>query len=1155
MKKQLLLSAFFLCGYIMPVFAEYTNVASGDYLDNTEYMNNAGAFTSIGANNAYTGSDGTAYGGFSGKDVVIAIIDSGTMATHNDLKDQLSSLYLSENNRNYSEHGSHTAGIIAAAKNGVGMHGVAYGASLLPFSTYVGQECDDVSVCMPWNTAWTTLLDDKYNGVKIINNSWVKDSISDEEAKNYARITQQLVAKDKLIIASAGNEMALSPSVFPAGIPAKDASLKNNVISVVAYDPSKMPNNENFISGYSNLAQGAQKWTLAAPGTMYSTIAYDPEDNSADQYDFSEGTSMAAPVVSGAAALVQEAFPYMGGKQIADVLFSTAFKKEDLTLSPYMIQNDGEGNSRFLFFTDIDGALNNTEISTILSDAGVTYEWTDEELSCSGTTQCNQVKFEDVFGQGLLNAGDAVKGPKYLDADRLTASDFDSSLEQFLYSVNTGEYDSTWSHNISQKVISDEESEYFNKNVGLKKQGAGSLILSGNNTFSGTSFVEEGTLALSGSMLGAVTVNGGSFALIGGTMNGAVTVNSAGTLQIADGTLNNTITNQGTVTAVNGTSEGDIINAGTFSVTGAVLNDVPIQGNFTSSGTFTNKNVVSFNKDGGFTGTLNNQGSVFITGNSQFSGELDIASSGNMIVSQEATLSVSGSIENNGIISGFGTINGTVNSSSQGGVATSLTIQTLNSQGNIVLTSSGNDPVAMQVDTLNITGGKFAVPDENKTYETGQVYTVINFNTLLNFNNFETETMLSDFIAVTPIQESNRIDMGVNFLRISEQNVSFSAQEQQIVRLLDQMYFDKGQSDFKRFYYYSRDGLKEQINVLRSKAQPVPAEHLPLTKTMASQVYTHLFANTMMRDAASVRQPYVPMQQYRGRYYRGRSGGNAPLNQKVWGQLLGGWTKENGNSALKQDDINTKTIGAMFGYDYEFSEQLLIGLTAGAASSSLKQGRSEVYIKDYRAGFYTGSRFGKLTLNTILMGGLQTYKSTRRLQLTGLNVKNIGNFNGYSAEFDINVGYDLMRMPYRDYSFYVRPYLAASVNYLHQDAYEEKGSAFMALGISESSETSVSVSPGMTLGYTFSEMVLTADIGYSRIVSGDSVQNTAYFLADTTKTAFSSLSSDTDKDFFNAGLGIKKNLNQNLQVHFWAGTRLSKKTESLNLSATLNYKF
>ena len=1144
MKKRLFLSTFLFCGYIAPVFAEYTNVTSGDYLSDAEYMSNGQAFTSIGLNKAYTGSDETAFGGFSGKDVVIAIIDGGTMPHHKELDEKFAaSLYIPENNAHYSDHGTHVAGIVAAARNEMGMHGVAYGATILPFSTYMAGECEETPGCMVWSTAWTEMLKDENDEVKIINNSWELDNFSEDELKKVISVTKEFVNKDKLIIASAGNSTALHPSAFPAGIAAEDESLKNNLISVVAYDPTKMPNSDRFIAGYSNLAQGAQKWTLAAPGTMYSSIVYNPTDISAERYDTYEGTSAAAPIVSGVAALVQEAFPYMGGKQIADVLLSTAFKKEDLELSPYMIQEDN-GIKRFLFFMDNTQGMT---YETALSTAGI--------ASCEGTTICHNVKFEDVFGQGLVNAGDAVKGPKYFDADRLTDSDFDSSLGQFLYSVNTGEYDSTWSNNISQKVISDEESEYFNKDVGLKKRGTGTLVLAGNNTFSGTSLVEEGTLALSGSMLGGVTVNGGSFAMIGGTIDGAVKVNSGGTLQIGYGTLNGAVTNEGTTTAVSGTATGNIINTGTFTVTGAVVNDVPIQGNFTSSGTFTNKNVFSFNADGGFTGTLNNQASVLVTGNSQFSGELDIASSGNMTVSQGASLTATGSIENNGIISGFGTINGTVNSSSQGGVATSLTIQTLNSDGNIILTSSGNEAVAMQVDTLNINGGKFVVSNENKMYETGQVYTIINFNTLTAFNNFETGTKLSDFIVVNPIQESNRIDMLVNFIRISSEDSAFSPQEQQITHILDQMYFDKGKSDFRRFYYYSKEGLKEQIGVLRSKAQPIPTEHLPLTKTMASQVYTHLFANTMMRDAANARQPYIPMQQYQGKYYRGRSGGNPAPNQKVWGQFLGGWTKEDGNSTLKQGSVNSKTIGAMFGYDYEFSEQFLIGLTAGAASASLKQDRNEVYIKDYRAGLYTGSRFGKLTLNTILMGGLQTYKSMRRLQLTGLNVKNIGRFNGYSAEFDINVGYDLMRMPYRDYSFYLRPYLAASVNYLHQDAYEEKGSDFMALGIDESDETSVSVSPGITLGYTFSDMVLTADIGYSRIVSGDSIKNTAYFLADTSKTAFSSLSSDTDKDFFNAGLGLKKSLSQNLQVHFWAGTRLSKKAESLNLSATLNYKF
>ena len=36
------------------------------------------------------------------------------------------------------------------------------------------------------------------------------------------------------------------------------------------------------------------------------------------------GTSLAAPLVTGVGGLVQEAFPYLGGKQIGDILLSTA---------------------------------------------------------------------------------------------------------------------------------------------------------------------------------------------------------------------------------------------------------------------------------------------------------------------------------------------------------------------------------------------------------------------------------------------------------------------------------------------------------------------------------------------------------------------------------------------------------------------------------------------------------------------------------------------------------------------------------------------------------------------------------------------------------------------------------------------------------------
>ena len=862
---------------------------------------------------------------------------------------------------------------------------------------------------------------------------------------------------------------------------------------------------------------------------------------------------MAAPVVSGVAALVQEAFPYMGGKQIADVLFSTADKNFG-DFSDYMVQY-GDDETRFLFFGTEDGFGREWTEEEKTNKVREVLE--DESYSCSDGIVCNDVSYADVFGQGLINAGEAVKGPKYLDPKRLTTADYDSSRQQYFYSVNTAGYDSVWSNNLSPKEEAGEETP---AKVGLKKQGAGSLTLAGdNNVLNGISSVEEGTLTLSGSLNGKVLVNGGIFMMSGGTLTDTLTVNSGGTLKFNNGTVATTINNLGTTVAVNGTVTGQITNRGTFSVAGLSENGVLTPGDFTAEKPVLNKKTFRFTKSGNLSGTLNNEATVSVTGNSGLTGTLNNKSSGKMVVDTSAIINVTGSVENDGSISGFGKISGTVHNKTQGSVDSSLKIGTLNSEGNINLISSGDKPAVMTVDTLNITGGKLALAENNYSYHTKHTYTVIDFDECPTFNNFEMETYFSPFIVArsTLNNEEKKLNMEVEFKRTStSEHVSYySPEERGVLKIVDKLYIDEEKADFNVLYYHSGEDLRKQINIIRDKARPIQAEKLPLTKVMTSQVHAHLFSNMMIRDATKIDYPYTPSHQYQGRYFQGRSGGGADENQKIWGQILSSRTTENGDSYLNQSDSKTKMIGAMFGYDYNFSDKFLVGLTAGAASAYLKQDGNEVHLKDYRAGIYTGSRLGRFTLNTLLMGGLQKYETDRQTLLFDSILKNKAHFNGYSGEFNLTLGYDFMRLPYRDHSFYLRSYLSANVNYIHQDAYEETGSTFFALGVNSSHNTSVSVSPGLTLGYTFTQAVLTADISYQRLLSGDSVHSSVYFLADTAKETFSSLSSDTDKNYMNAGLEFKTNLNRNLQAQFRAGTRISKNTETLDFSFSLAYTF
>lgn len=1149
MKKIFLFSV--LLGCFCPISIEaatFTNDENNvpDAYKNYEYQKNGQAFTAIGADRAYTGSGG-GYTGFSGQGVTVAIVDSGVFSNHEDLEHQKTDTG-DKFNLFPGIHGTHVAGIIGAEKNNTedyGMHGVAYNAKLLPFSTKLlgSGGCEDETRCMDPLEAYEELAADAFDDVLIVNNSWGTNSEEESDIQARAAIAQKLTDKGKLLVAAAGNETKTSPSSFPAKMAAYNSNTALNLISVVAYNPAQKPSDPDFIAGYSNLADGAQKWSLAAPGTIYSTIPYGSEG---EKFSDMSGTSMAAPMVSGAAALVAEAFPYMDGKQIADVLFSTAFKKEDLDtvadtrVSPYMIQVVDETVVRALFFTD--------------NVQGVTYEEAVARLqetlhlSC-GTILCNQVTFEDVFGQGLLNVGDAVKGLKYLDADRLTAENYDEELGQFFYTVDTKGYDSEWANNIGEKKNSTET--YSSAGVGLKKTGEGTLTLSGNNTFTGASHVEGGSLVLTGSLTGAVTVKGGAFTLNAGSLGGNLSVDSAGTAQISSGTLSGNIENKGTFSASGGSVTGNAVNTGTFDMSNG----------FNVSGSFSNKNILNMQNMSAFSATLNNEGTLSVSGSNILGGTITNASSGKMTLNpgSSLTLQPTEAIDNNGILTGRGTIDGTVNNNATGSIVTSINAGTFNSSGKILLASEtgGSAIAAMHADTVNITGGKIGLENKNIVYENGKTYTVIDSASITAFENFEEQTNLTDFIVATTFRDGNRINTKIDYLRISENSevASFLPEEKKVLEIVDKMFIDEKQSEFGWYYNYSGDELKKQINSLRSKAKPVHSANLPLTKVMSSQVNAHLFANSMLRDASSSRPRFVPMQQYRGRYYRGRSGGNGMNGNKVWGQFLGGRVREDGDKNFQQGKTTTKSVGAMFGADHEYSERLLIGWTAGVARANLVQDNNEIHVNDYRVGLYTGSRFGQVTFNTLVMGGIQQYKTSRNLLLGDEYRTSKGDFNGYSAEIDVNLGYDFMRVPYRDYSFYLRSYLGANASYVYQGEYKEKTSSFLALGIDDVHNTSFSVSPGITLGYMFSQDVITLDIGYQRLLNGDALKTSAYFLTDATKTRFSSVSAETDKDFLNIVLGFKKNLSRRLQFNMSGSVRESKDTEAFNFSASLAYSF
>lgn len=232
-----------------------------------------------------------------GNDIRVAVIDSGCYE-HEDLKNNLleGKNYLTGSNdvTDHSGHGTHVSGIIAAEMNGFGIVGVAPRAKIVPL------KCFDPSQ----ETYVDNLLDAIYDAVdvyecEIINMSWglkTNDPFL-KEAIDYA------YDKGVILIAAVGN-YGNTTMYYP--------SAYENVIGVSSVTQSKRK---------SSFAQKNKSVMVMASGeNVQSTFL-----NNA--YQSMKGTSQAAPMISGIAAMALSMNEKLTNEQFKQLLIDTA---EDL---------------------------------------------------------------------------------------------------------------------------------------------------------------------------------------------------------------------------------------------------------------------------------------------------------------------------------------------------------------------------------------------------------------------------------------------------------------------------------------------------------------------------------------------------------------------------------------------------------------------------------------------------------------------------------------------------------------------------------------------------------------------------------------------------------------------------------------------------------
>jgi thermitase len=246
-----------------------------------------------------------------GAGVTVAVVDTGADLGHPDLAAHLHPGYdFVDNDSNPTDangHGTHVAGTIAAADNGVGVVGVAPDASVVPLRV-LGADgsgySSDVAAAFDWAGD---------HDVRVVNASLGADSPTAAE--------QQAIHDHPatLYVVAAGND-GLDVDATPR-YPC--AYTEPNVLCVGASD------SDDQIADFSNW--GAAGVDLFAPGTLI--VSSWPRTFSSDLdfyfetgagYELLDGTSMATPHVAGAAALVAADHPGVDAGQIKAALMGSA---------------------------------------------------------------------------------------------------------------------------------------------------------------------------------------------------------------------------------------------------------------------------------------------------------------------------------------------------------------------------------------------------------------------------------------------------------------------------------------------------------------------------------------------------------------------------------------------------------------------------------------------------------------------------------------------------------------------------------------------------------------------------------------------------------------------------------------------------------------
>lgn len=1018
-------------------------------------------------------------------------------------------------------HPTHVAGIAAADKNGFGMHGVAYDADIASSSIYYVGERIEVSSSFYDN--YLTNPD-----IKIINNSWndynnYLSNVQNEE--DFNEIIEYLqndgsvieiekaVINDKLLVFSAGNDGKLAAGFENnLDVLTSDKAFNDNIITVTAAKANSFTKNDNggfnvksdAIAIFSNLAMYNEDTTLSAPGWYINSANADFA--ASGEYYYSEpGTSMAAPMVTGVGALVQQAFPYLSGKQIGDVLLSTANSNITNGSGYFMTSQYGKDDKNEAYaYVNVyymgSGVKNVEEIKNDVlnyydnnpeSGSWITYFdaiydtfysvsgnkwWLENALNKENgailevNTYYN-VPLDVIFGQGIVDAGKAVNGLGAINVRRLDKSDISEnytvqgrSEKQALYKVDTQGYNSTWSNNIGEiragyiaknpldnPFETDDTTGNYDETA---DKFAGLTDLHDRWVFYTTnSFDESGENWMTKYYMDQYNQQVTDSELAG--LHAGLYKTGEGILALAGDNI------------YKGAS---IAAGGTLQIDGRVVGDVYSEGSGTIAGSGTingdlyNNGAVEAGSWGAVTDEKGNVQTLNVGGDFSGSGVISVNTDG----TNYAQIAVTGDADVSGMRLKAGTF-----------AAPGVT--------GTILTVGKNDDNSI-VKTLAITDTENSI--------TGAESLNTDFSGMLNGKVTNTGTKLE---LTTLISNNAGID-GARFNAFNGLYNKLNAEEKQ---------------EMQRLYALDNNSLNNTVNELSQ------------SESMHMELARDAIQNRDVRQAVA-RQQHLD-----------RDEGLWAITGKNWGETDGGITRHSYNITLGKDFYNTDNTyaGALFAY----------------SDNSIGGNNADGEYKNYSLGIYGGSKNSPGTVTGYVSYGVQDNELTRHL---GSAFSHSGMGSKLESDYDssvIGVGakyaYDLH---YGKEGWHVSPYAALDYAHYKQDSFTERGSVF-GVHIGGFSDNYLTGELGFDFNRTDDNGKYGFSLAYKRILDGDTLD--ADFAFAKGGNGFGVQSIDGSKNHIVASAYISTKLSNKWEIggtllHDWSST-----DRDLSAAVNLNYYF